>query len=172
MVDKGRVLHASRGGIHVLRFIGDIRYPLSPSLERFLDQLFAEAQPAGFVIDLTETSSIDSTNLGLIARIANRMRTNGGGRVTLVSDREEINEVLTSMGFDRVFDIVQPGEPFPKETERVPLREADRETMLRTVLEAHRTLMALNERNRELFRDVVTLLEQQGAKAAPARQGR
>ncbi len=162
-MDKGRILHANYGGIHVLRFVGDIRYSLSPSLERFLDQLFAEAQPQGFIIDLTETSSIDSTNLGLIARIANRMRARDGDRVTLISDREEINEILTSMGFDRVFDIVKPSEPLPQKMETVPLREVDRETMLRTVLGAHRTLMEMNERNQELFRDVVTLLEQQSA---------
>ncbi len=172
MVDKGRVLHASRRGIHVLRFVGDIRYPLSPALERFLEQLFAEAQPKGFVIDLTETSSIDSTNLGLIARIANRMRTHAGRRVALVSNREDINELLTSMGFDTVFDIVQSSEPLPEGAETVPLHEVDRQAMLQTVLQAHHSLMELNERNRELFRDVVTLLEQQSASVALAMRSR
>ncbi|MGB5179284.1 MAG: STAS domain-containing protein, partial [Gammaproteobacteria bacterium] len=73
-MDNGNVLHASHDDVHVLRFIGDIRYPLSPSIDRYLEQIFAGPKPAGFVIDLTETDSIDSTNLGLLARLATRMQ--------------------------------------------------------------------------------------------------
>ena len=89
-MDKGNVLHASHEDVHVLRFIGDIRYPLSPSIDRFLDGIFAGPEPAGFVIDLTETDSIDSTNLGLLARIARRMQSLDARRVTIVSNRADI----------------------------------------------------------------------------------
>ena len=66
----GKVLHASHDGVHVLRYIGDIRYTLTPSINRFLEGVFAGPKPAGFVIDLTQADSIDSTNLGQLARIA------------------------------------------------------------------------------------------------------
>ena len=81
---NGKVLHASHDGIHVLRFVGDIRYTLSPSIDRYVKQLFSGPPPAGFVIDLTETDSIDSTNLGLLARIANLMKNQNGSRVTIL----------------------------------------------------------------------------------------
>ncbi len=106
-MDNGNVLHARHGDVHVLRFIGDIRYTLSPSLERFLEVIFAGPKPAGFIIDLTETDSIDSTNLGLLARIANRMQALRAPRITVVSNRADINSVLTSMALDEVFDIVE-----------------------------------------------------------------
>ena len=77
-MDNGKVLHASHDDIHVLRFIGDIRYTLSPSIDRFLKEIFSGSPPAGFVIDLTETDSIDSTNLGLLARIAKAMKSLDG----------------------------------------------------------------------------------------------
>ena len=32
------VLHASYNDVHVLRFIGDIRYTVSPSIERYLEE--------------------------------------------------------------------------------------------------------------------------------------
>ena len=83
-MDNGTVLHASHDDVHVLRFIGDIRYTLSPSIEHFLEGVFDGPKPAGFVIDLTETDSIDSTNLGLLARIALRMRALDSRRVTIV----------------------------------------------------------------------------------------
>lgn len=160
---SGRVFHASHEGVHVLRYVGDIRYTLSPSLEAFIKVLFAGEKPRGFVIDLCAVTSIDSTNLGLMAGIANRMRTLEGPRVTIICDQRDINELLESMCFDEVFDIVKGETAGGVADAEIPL-EAPREAALsHTILNAHRTLMALNETNRELFRDVVTLLEQRAA---------
>ena len=158
-MDNGRVLHASHDGIHVLRFIGDVRYTLSPSIERYLDGVFDSQQPAGFVIDLTETDSIDSTNLGLLVRIARRMPAPGERRITIVSNRAEINSILASMALDEVFDIVEDTCPETGQAREVPCENADREALSRTLIDAHRALMDLSEHNREMFRDVVASLE-------------
>lgn len=161
-MDKGKVLHATQEGVHVLRFVGDIRYPLAPSVNRFVDDLFRDSVPSGFVIDLTETEVIDSTSLGVLARIANRMRQCGGPRVTIVSNRQDINEVLANMRFYKVFDIVAPSGAVVAEGEQlVPEHEMDRSEMTRTVIETHRALMALSVSNRELFRDLVAALEKE-----------
>lgn len=156
---NGKVLHASHDGIHVLRFVGDIRYTLSPSIDRFVKQLFSGPPPAGFVIDLTETDSIDSTNLGLLARIANLMKNQNGSRVTILSDRTDINAVLISMAFDEVFDIVSHALFECGAEKELARQDSDKETLTRTVLEAHRALMDLSEHNEKMFRDVVTALE-------------
>lgn len=161
-MEPGSVLHASHEGVHVLRFLGDIRYPLSPSVERYIQQLFAAGQPAGFVVDLSETKNIDSTNLGLLARIAERMRKGGGSRVTIVCDQPDINDLLTGMGFDAVFRIVERSKPLSgEEVQVLTERETDRDAVADIVLEAHRTLMAMNEHNREMFHDVVAAIEQE-----------
>ena len=161
-MDNGNILHACHDDVHVLRFIGDIRYTLSPSLERFLDGIFAGPKPAGFIIDLTETDSIDSTNLGLLARIANRMQALRAPRVTVVSNRADINSVLTSMALDEVFDIVEDTGPARGVSKEVPQENADRETLARTLIDSHRALMDLSEHNREMFQDVVATLEKNG----------
>lgn len=158
-MDSDKVLYACHGDVHVLRFIGDIRYTLSPSIEHFLEGIFSEREPAGFVIDLTETDSIDSTNLGLLARIAIRMQALGARRVTVVSNRPDINAVLTSMALDEVFDIVEDtGLPIDAAHE-LPRQDTDRETLSRTLIDAHRALMSLSAHNREMFQDVVASLE-------------
>ena len=162
-MDNGKVLHACHNDVHVLRFIGDIRYTLSPSIDRFLEGVFAGPKPAGFVIDLTETDSIDSTNLGLLARIARRMQTLDARRVTIVSNRADINSVLTSMALDEVFDIIQDTGLETGATQELPQEITDRETLARTLIDAHRALMDLNEHNREMFQDVVASLEKNGA---------
>jgi anti-anti-sigma factor len=155
----GKVLHASHDGVHVLRYIGDIRYTLTPSINRFLEEVFAGPKPAGFVIDLTQTDSIDSTNLGQLARIAMRMQVLDAPRVTLVSNRADINSILTSMALDEVFDIVDDSGMVTGAAQELPQADADRETLARTLIDAHRALMELSEHNREMFRDVVASLE-------------
>ena len=163
-MDNGNVLHASNSGVHVLRFIGDIRYTLSPSIDRFLEGIFAGPKPVGFVIDLTDTDSIDSTNLGLLARLATRMQRLDARRVTIVSSRDDINAVLNSMALDEVFDIVGDAGLETGTAQEVPQENADREVLARTLIDAHRALMDLNEHNREMIRDVVTALEKNGAR--------
>ena len=162
-MDNGNVLDASNNGVNVMRFIGDIRYTLSPSIDSFLEGIFTGPKPAGFVIDLTETDSIDSTNLGLLTRLAMRMQRLDAQRVTIVSNRADINSVLTSMALDEVFNIVEDSCLETGTAQEVPQENTDKETLARTLIEAHRALMDLNERNREMFRDVVTALEKNGA---------
>jgi anti-anti-sigma factor len=164
-MENGKILHASQDGIHVLRFIGDIRYSLGHSLDRFLDELFTGPAPGGFVIDLTATDSIDSTNLGILVRIAREMHNHGAPRVIIVSDRPDINAVLGSMALDEVFDIVSRASIPAGSAQELPRMEADRESLSRTLLKAHRALMELNERNEETFRDVVAKLEQMTRKS-------
>jgi anti-anti-sigma factor len=159
-MDTGRILYASHDGIHVLRFVGDIRYTLGHSLDRFLEGLFAGPTPAGFVIDLTATNSIDSTNLGLLVRIAREMDYHGAPRVTIISDRPEINALLSSMAFDDVFDIVSRKSVQAGSERELPRNDADKQSLSRTLLKAHRALMELSERNEETFRDLVAKLEQ------------
>lgn len=159
-MDNAKILHASHEGVHVLRFIGDIRYTLGHSLDNFLEKLFAGPTPAGFVIDLSETDSIDSTNLGLLVRIAREMQNHNAPRVTIVSDRPDINAVLTSMALDEVFDIVSRAPVQPGTEQELPLKDWDKESLSRTLLKAHRALIELSERNEETFREVVSRLEQ------------
>jgi len=163
MMDDGRVLHACQDGVHVLRFIGDIRYTVSPSIARYLEGIFAGPEPAGFVIDLTETDSIDSTNLGLLVRVAKRMQTRSDRRITIVSNRDDVNSVLASMALDEVFDIVEDSSLEASPGKRIPDENANRENLARTLIDAHRALMDLSEHNRGMFRDVVASLEKNRA---------
>jgi anti-anti-sigma factor len=158
----GKVLHASHGGVHLLRFVGDIRHPMGPALERFLDRWLSEEPAGGLVIDFSETRIIDSTCLGLLARLAVGLRAQGRPKATVVSPLPDVTEVLRSMSFDRLFEIVGEmpvdlpgGRPVPTPGAR------DSDALLATMLGAHRTLMALSERNRLEFKDVVEALERE-----------
>jgi anti-anti-sigma factor len=159
----GKVLHASHEGVCVLRFLGEIRHPLGPALECFLEEL-VRTKPEGLVIDLGETRIIDSTCLGLLARAALQFRAQGLPIPTVVSPVADITEVLRSMSFDRLFNIV--GEmPIALMDTRVlsPSGSSNPDALLATMLGAHRTLMGLSEQNRLQFKDVVEALERESA---------
>jgi anti-anti-sigma factor len=152
--DDGRVLYAERDDTCVLRFQGPIRYTMAPSVDAFLDELLATRAPRMICADLSEIESIDSTGIGLLAKIAIAQRRAGRGKPLLFSPRPDINEVLRSVCLDDVFQMVErtpeadpiatltPGEPSEQE-------------LRRTILEAHRVLSELSESNRATFRDVV-----------------
>ena len=164
----GKVLHAAHEGVDVLRFIGEIRHPLAPALEQFLNGLLAD-EPAGLIIELGSTRIIDSTCLGLLARTALQRRAQGSPKIKIISPQADITEVLRSMSFDRLFDIVgdMPFGPM-EERELETAAGSDEDALLATMLEAHRTLMGLNERNRLQFKDVVGAMEAESARRKEA----
>ena len=169
----GRILHACHDGIHVLRLLGEVRYPLAPALDAWLRRLLEGPAPAGFVIDLSATEAIDSTHLGLLARLSTRLRQAGTPRASIVTTQPDITEVLLSMGFDEEFQLVgedgRPGAETDSETVPAGESELDEAALNRTLLDAHRALIELSERNREAFADVVAALELE--QAAREREG-
>jgi anti-anti-sigma factor len=162
-MNNDKVLHACDNDVHVLRFIGNIRYTLTPSIERYLERIFSGSKPAGFVIDLTETDSIDSTNLGLLARLAKRMQALDTRRITIVSNRPDINSILNSMALNEVFDIVGDScLEMEAAAREVPQQDVDKETLTHTLIKTHCALMDLSEHNKKIFRDVVSALGKNG----------
>jgi anti-anti-sigma regulatory factor len=157
---EGRILYAGNDHVHVLRYIGDVRHPLAPSVSSFVAALLLHIENDDLVVDLSEAESIDSTNLGEIARIADGLNAKSGKRAAIISTRPEISQVLFSMAFDEVFDICtesvgeRGGEPIPS----VPV---SRDVALRVVLAAHRRLMEMSESNRKQLSEVVDLMERQ-----------
>ncbi len=145
--------------MEVLYYRGDVRHTLCVALDRYLQQLLQQPDIRGFVIDLTRAESIDSTNLGILARLAKAMQKARLPKVTLISNQPDINELLGAVGFDDVFSIVD--KPVTAWDEPVDIRplESGGPANGRLLLEAHRALMHLNEENRVKFRDVVKAFE-------------
>ncbi|MGM0575428.1 MAG: STAS domain-containing protein [Myxococcota bacterium] len=161
----GDILYATHDGLCILKLIGDIRYTTGPaavisrSLNIFLDNLFEHEEFDHVLVDMTETTAIDSTNLGVLARLVTYMQERDAERPTLLSTRPDITRTLESIGFDRVFTIIEEPRDLDHELERLPQVEGSQREMLEIVLDAHRRLMELNEDNREMFAPAVELLD-------------
>ena len=157
---EGSVLYAGHDHAHVLKYVGDVRHSLAPSVTGFVDALLDREPDAELLFDFSQADIIDSTNLGAIARIADRVTTSTGKRATIFSPRPEMTQVLFSMAFDEVFDICTESAP-GVEGEPIPQIDASGEASSRAILLAHRRLMQMSENNRTQFREVVELLERE-----------
>jgi anti-anti-sigma factor len=158
-MEPGRILVGDHDGIYVLKFTGDVRVTLCATVDSFLKALLNRGDFRAVVVDLTATDGIDSTSLGLLARLSIETQRRFGFVPTLVSTQPDITRLLSTMGFDDVFHIVE--EPLTEvgQLGELPELESDQEDLRQRVLEAHRVLMSLNDRNRENFQDLVTALE-------------
>lgn len=158
----GQVTYSQQQGWHVLHYFGRVDYTLAPAIDRFVDGLFGDGSVRPFIFDLSAARMLDSTNLGLIARAADRVQGAGGPRSVIVCCSGDIEDVLGSMGFQDIFEIVGEHSLTARDEaheEVVSGGSASQGELLRTMLEAHRTLAGLNEKDREQFKDVVSMLE-------------
>jgi len=160
---EGRILYAKLEEACFLKFEGDIRYTNNTGFDEFIENAFLECSPHEVLIDMSETASIDSTNLGLLARIARHMLDAWNRKPTILSPDESITTLLTSIGFDEVFVIVceyDEGIADAAELAEVSPAEKSAREQMATVLKAHRELTRLDADNDGVFRNIVSALEQ------------
>lgn len=157
-MDDGAAFYVKQGDTYVLKLVGDIRYTMGCALGEFLDGLFARADYQDIVIDMTQTRSIDSTSLGLLAKIANFSHSRLARKTTLFSTNPDVNQVLETLGFYDVFDIRDTGETISATLRQLAIQEPCKDDLTRIVFEAHRALSELNPHNQEIFKSVVESL--------------
>jgi anti-anti-sigma factor len=160
-MEGGKAFYAKYQKICVLKLEGKIRYTLTADIDHFLTMLFRRDDFEDMLIDLTETKYIDSTNLGLLAKAAKFMQQKYNKKITIIAAFEGIIEILSTVGFDNIFLIINKTEPFEEDLKELPhINLSERETA-KMILEAHRHLMELNAKNKTVFKDIVELLEKE-----------
>ena len=102
---NGKYLYTKYNNIYFIKLIGNITYPISNDLNKFLDRIFMSKDFENIVVDLTQTEQIDSTNIGLLAKIAKFMFDNFNKKTTLISTNKNITQLLVNMGFNKIFII-------------------------------------------------------------------
>ncbi len=165
----GKILYANQDGAHVLKFIGDVRLNLSPTLATFLERLKSDDHFKAMIVDVSESDNIDSTSLGLIAKVAICTREMFESQTTIVSPREDITRILESMAMEEVCVISREAPSATPEMIELPQEIAGDDVVREQVLDAHRTLMTLSEENCNKFQDLVDALESEGEDSKPKR---
>lgn len=167
---QGRILVGSHDGVYVILFEGDVRLTLCTAVDGYLEKMFRNEAFKSVVVDLSRTESIDSTSLGVLAKLSIQADKLFNFRPTLVSTQPDVTRILLSMGFDDVFNIVEEPLLHREQLGELPLVNSSKADIRQQVLEGHRTLMAMNEANRDAFHDLVVLLESDNAALDSPRQ--
>ncbi|MGI9286166.1 MAG: STAS domain-containing protein [Pseudomonadales bacterium] len=155
----GKILVAQHGGTTVLKLVGDVRLTMSTMLDDFIATMFDEAEFASVSIDLTEADGLDSTTLGLLAKIAIKARQQFHFTPLLVCGDPSIRRLLDSMCFNTIFDIREQSLEQLSDFGELPVAISGEEEVKEKVLEAHRLLMGLSDENAERFHELVCSLE-------------
>ena len=158
-MSNGRILVADIQNVSILKFVGDVRVIMGAALENYFSTLYDKSILDKVIVDMTETEGIDSTALGLLAKMAIQLRNRFNVSPTVISTNADITRILKSMSFDLICDIVEESTGRPADFDELnPLDEAD-EVVRQKVIEAHQTLMTLSEDNRIEFQDLVSALK-------------
>jgi anti-anti-sigma factor len=152
-MNSGRILVATVDQVPILKFIGDVRVLMSSALDNYFSSLYEKPVLDKMIVDMTETYGIDSTALGLIAKMAIQLRNRFNVSPTIVSTNPDITRILRSMSIDRICNIVENMDS--KEAEL----DGTEETVRQKVIEAHQTLMALSDENKVEFQDLISVLK-------------
>ncbi|HEY0963452.1 MAG TPA: STAS domain-containing protein [Pseudomonadales bacterium] len=162
-MSTGKILAADYRHMAMLKFVGDVRVLMSSTLDSYCSGLYRRPILDAMLIDLTETRGIDSTALGLLAKMAIQLRNRFNVIPTIVSTNPDITRTLKSMSFDLIFKIVDhvPKAQQPQQYNELQQAKESEDTVREKVIDAHLTLMTLSEENRLEFQDLVQALKNQ-----------
>lgn len=153
------VMAAQHEGHYVIKMSGDVRLTLCATIDEYLETMFSDEKFSEVIIDLTEVEGIDSTTLGLMAKLALRSHQVLGNYPVLFSPNASITRLLHSMGFENIFVIREESGSREEDLHALPEVHADEQDIRHRVIEAHRTLMGLNDLNAQAFSSLVNTLE-------------
>ena len=155
----GQISVASDAGTYAIRMTGDVRMVLCLSFDKFIRAMFADPRFDSVVFDLSLAEAVDSTTLGLMAKIALQCRKVGAPRPVLVVAAAGMVRLLETMGFDEIFVITRGAGRSISETQCLNCESGSEDSFKQRVLDAHKVLMSLNEHNQQAFRELVETLE-------------
>lgn len=156
---EGDILFARKKGVCFIRLTGAVRHTISARFDQLIDDITGDRKVDDIVLDVNDARYIDSTNLGLMAKIARHMLATFHRKPVILSQNPDINMILASMGFDSVFEIVSRSISERLHFETAPDIEQTYKERIHMILEAHRLMMEMNSRNRTTFKSVVEELE-------------
>ena len=161
---SGRVMVGSLDGVYVLRFEGDVRLTVSGSFDRYLAAMLADPNFVSVLVALSAAVAIDSTSLGVLAKLSIAVQKRQHQVPILICDVPDILRVLNNMGFEDVFNIVAAPYDLRQQLAELPISHDIGEDEMRIrVIQAHETLMGLNEKNQLTFCSLVDALQAENA---------
>jgi hypothetical protein len=110
---------------------------------------------------MLDADCLDSTTLGLLAKLGLHCRKNYGINIQVFCENASILRTLECMSFDEIFDIFQdvPDIKEHSHLHNIRMEKSDIDDVRLQVLEAHKLLIELSPENSREFTDLIRALE-------------
>ena len=159
-MSQGQILISDKADHYLIKLVGDVRLTLSGSLNRYMDVLFGNNNVQSVVVNMLDAKAVDSTTLGLIAKLGLHCREQYQMNVKLFCQNPSIIRTLECMSFDEIIDIFQQSpDEFDAELRCLDAVTSEVDEVRQQVLEAHKLLIKLNPKNGAEFTDLINALE-------------
>lgn len=155
-MSDARILVAEDDAFIQIRLIGRATFAISQSL-RSCALRGLESRRPHIHIDLSECESMDSTIMGVLGMIGLRAK-QYGLQVEIVNANDRLKKMLGSLGVGRLFRYTHSTDN-RVDWQALCQTEADASATEQTMLDAHETLMELDDENIPRFQDVVDYLK-------------
>ena len=110
-------------------------------------------------VDLCDAEGVDSTTLGMLAKLALTVKEKFGFQPAIYSCDPGILRLLKSMAFQQLYDIREELCNEQEDIAQIPAVNGSEEEVKSKVIEAHKVLMGISDENKERFKDLMTALE-------------
>ena len=157
----GEIRYAIADDVCVIQMEGRLTHTLGISFGLFIDKLFDNCTVRDVVVDLAQAVYMDSTILGLLGKLANEAHRHLQRKVTVAAPCENIRHLLSNIGFDDVFLIINDRIQLAADQREIPVVEKPGSAQASMVRDAHKILMDMNDANAIRFRNVVEMLDQE-----------
>jgi anti-anti-sigma factor len=158
-LSTGKILVSDKDGNYLIKFSGDVRVNLCGSLNHHMAAIFGSTDVQHVVIDMLEAECVDSTTLGLIAKLALHCRKEYNINMQLFCQNPSILRTLDCMSFDEIIDICQEVTDIDADLHAIETVNSDIDEVRRQVLEAHKLLTQLSPDSSKEFTDLIRALE-------------
>jgi len=152
---------AEDSGKYFVKIIGSARYTNCIDFACFVNKLIEELTFEDILVDLSDTDFLDSTNLGLLAKLAGAVYTKYERKMTVITTHPDICDVLRNTGFDQIMLLIEHPVDYTSELNEIQDITTVDKNMAKVMLDAHKTLIELNETNRQEFHSVVEMLSRE-----------
>ena len=143
-----------------VKLVGDVRLPWCISLDTYCEKVIKQPGLKKVYIDLTDTYNIDSTTLGVLAKISNHSRKFCGNLPILISINDDIDRLIISTGLTSIFEIKKDFNINPDLFDNLPIVSSSDEEIKKSVIDAHEKLMELTKYNQLKFKSLVDYLNE------------
>ena len=152
MMEAGEIFLSEKDGITFIRVKGNASFVCAPPLRELAKKLAAEPF-GGLKIDLEECTWMDSTFMGMLAMLGlNAKKKSVSAEIWNASEQNE--KLLCGLGLQKVFAFLN-GMFDGADDAPAASNAGTAESNARNVLDAHRTLMDIDEGNVPKFEKVV-----------------